>query len=132
MTNERKGVSPVLFNIWRHADQFKRFIGFECNHCHKTMFFPRRICNHCGEDTYFLGKGIIKSAVECSRNFSTSNKERVFIVDVEMDKGKVLAGIKYHGRDIIIGMTAEVRLNPNGNRELKRELILLPERKKTG
>lgn len=129
MTIEYQGKTPALFNLWRHADQFKRFIGFECPHCHKNLFFPKRICTNCEKDTHFLGIGIIKSAVEYSRNFSSLNKERSFIVDVEMDKGKVLAGIKYHGRDIIIGMTAEVRLSPNGNRELKRELILLPERK---
>jgi len=95
------------------------------------MFFPRRFCLNCGKDTYFLGEGIIKSAVECSRNPLPSGEERNFAVDVQMGEGTILAGIKYHGRDINIGMMVEVRLSPNGNRDLKYELNSLPERKPT-
>lgn len=129
MTNEHRGVSPTLFNDWRHTDQFKRFVGFECIHCGEKMFFPRRICTNCGKDTYFLGRGIIKSAVEYSHNSLPSGEGRNFAVDVQMGEGTLLAGIKYHGRDINIGMMVEVRLSPNGNRDFKYELSPLPERK---
>lgn len=100
---------PIRF--WRLRERLLGFKGEVCEHCHKTIFFPRPVCPNCSaikrvgetKDKSLLSTtfGIITFISEISKN-GHQREQREFVIEVNLDSG-FSAKLLYKGRDLRIG-----------------------------